>query len=295
MPADYLSTYAAAGVYTKQGRLGPPLDGHYQAFPRTTWETELQTLGTTPSIRGLEWIYDLYGEGANPLETAAGRRHMNDCLAQSGVTLVSVCADYFMDCPLVRCSEAQLHERCERLDWLIGVCPEVGIRHIVLPLLDTSSIKTSQEREIVVACLRQVLPLAQETGVRLNLESDFSPQDFRELLLEIDHPMVGVNYDTGNSAAAGFDPREEFEAYGAWINSVHIKDRRRSAGTVPLGQGDVNFPLLRELLRQIDYQGSFVMEAARGQTGQEPAWQARMAARVVNWLGGGMMTDKVAA
>ena len=242
---------------------------------------------------GFEWIYDLYGEGANPLETAAGRRHMNDCLVRSGIELVSVCADYFMDCPLVRCSEAQRLERCERLIWLIGICPEEGIRHTILQLLEKSNIKTPQELEIVVSCLRQVLPLAQESGVRLNLESDLPPQGFRELLLEIDHPMVGVNYDTGNSAAAGFDPRDEFKAYGSWINSVHVKDRRRNAGTVPLGEGDTDFPLLRELLRQIDYQGSFVMEAARGESGQEPAWQARMAARTVNWLSGGMMTDEV--
>lgn len=295
MPADYLSTYASAGVHTKQGRLGPPQDGHYQSFPRNTWEAELEVLGSTPSIRGVEWMYDLYGEGSNPLETAEGRRRMNDCLARTGIELASVCADYFMDCPLLHCSQAQRRQRCERLIWLIGVCPEVGIRRIVLPLLDTSSIKTPQEHEIIVTCLRQVLPLAQANGVRLNLESDLSPQGFRELLLEIDHPMVGVNYDIGNSAAAGFDPREEFEAYGSWIGSVHVKDRRRSAGTVPLGEGDADFPLLRELLRQIDYQGSFVMEAARGEAGQETAWQARMAARTVNWLRGGMMAAEEGA
>lgn len=292
MTVDYLSAYAAAGVHTKQGRLGPPLDGHYQAFPRSTWERELEMLGELPAIRGIEWMYDLYGEGANPLESVAGRRRMNACLVHAGLELASVCADYFMDCPLLRCTEAQRKQRCERLAWLIGVCPEVGIRRIVLPLLDGSSIRTAQERATVVDCLRQVLPLAQEQGVRLSLESDLAPRAFRELLLEIDHPMVGVNYDTGNSAAAGFDPCEEFEAYGAWIASVHVKDRRRGAGTVPLGEGDADFPLLRELLLRIDYRGDFVMEAARGEPGQEPAWQVRMAARTANWLRGEPPTDE---
>ena len=31
-----------------------------------------------------------------------------------------------------------------------------------------------------------------------------------------------------------------------------------------------------ELLQQIDYRGDFVMEAARGEPGQEPAWQTGM-------------------
>lgn len=292
MSTDYLSAYGAAGVHAKQGRFGRPLDGRYQAFPRTTWEQELEQIGTLPSVRGIEWIYDLYGEGANPLDSAEGRQRMNACLSGTGLELASVCADYFMDCPLLRCTDEQRKQRCERLAWLIGGCPEVGIRRIVLPLLDTSSIKTPQERSTIVDCLHQVLPLAQEHGVLLSLESDFEPWALRALLLDIDHPMVGVNYDTGNSAAAGFDPREEFEAYGAWISSVHIKDRRRGAATVPLGEGDTDFPLLRELLVQIDYRGDFVMEAARGEPGDEIAWQERMAARVVNWLRGAALTDE---
>src|SRR5690606_21653443 len=138
------------------------LDGRYQAFPRTTWEQELEQIGTLPSVRGIEWIYDLYGEGANPLDSAEGRQRMNACLSRTGLELASVCADYFMDCPLLRCTDEQRKQRCERLAWLIGVCPEVGIRRIVLPLLDTSSIKTPQERSTIVDCLHQVLPLAQE-------------------------------------------------------------------------------------------------------------------------------------
>lgn len=292
MDIDHLTAYAAAGVFTKQGRLGPPLDGHYQAFPRATWEQELAMLGRLPGIRGIEWMYDLYGLGANPLESESGRQWLNVCLAQAGLKLHSVCADYFMDCPLVRCTSAQRKQRCERLAWLIDVCPQVGIRRIVLPLLDAASIRTPQERATVVDCLLQILPLAQKRGVHLSLESDLAPQPFRELLLEFDHPMVGVNYDTGNSAAAGFDPREEFATYGAWIVSVHVKDRRRGAATVPLGEGDADFPLLRELLQQIDYRGDFVMEAARGEPGQEPAWQTCMAARTANWLRGGALINE---
>lgn len=292
MSADTLAArYATTGVYTKQGRFGPPIDGRYQAFPRSTWEAELERLAEVPLVYGIEWMYDLYGEGANPLESAEGRKRMNACLARTGLKLASVCADYFMDCPLLHCTEEQRKQRCERLAWLISVCPEVGIRRIVLPLLDSSSIKTPLEREVVIDSLRKVLSVAQEHGVHLNIESDFAPADLRQLLLDIDHPMVRVNYDTGNSAAAGFDPREEFAAYGQWIGSVHIKDRRRGGGTVPLGEGDTNFKLLRELLLQIDYQGDFVMEAARGEPGREIEWQTCMSARVIAWLRGQAMVS----
>jgi len=286
MSQDYLAAYAALGVQTKQGRLGPPVDGHFQSFPRLGWEQQLEMLSGLASIRGIEWMFDAYGEGANPLESAASRQQMASCLSAAGLELNSVCADYFMDYPLLRSSVAQRRERCEKLAWLIDASAELGIRRIVLPLLDASRITTDAERATIVECLNQLLPLAQQRGVYLNLETDFAPSELRGLLLELDHPMVKVNYDTGNSAAAGFDPREEFAAYGEWIGSVHVKDRLRGAGSVALGTGDVDFPLLRELLLQFDYRGDFVMEAARGEPGHEPDWQQHMAERTVNWLRG---------
>ena len=33
----------------------------------------------------------------------------------------------------------------------------------------------------------------------------------------------GINYDIGNSAAMGFDPKEEIQVYGQRILNVHIK------------------------------------------------------------------------
>ena len=42
----------------------------------------------------------------------------------------------------------------------------------------------------------------------------------------------------------------------------------------------------------IDFLGDFVMEAARGEPGQEPAWQTCMAARTANWLRGGALINE---
>jgi hexulose-6-phosphate isomerase len=81
-----------------------------------------------------------------------------------------------------------------------------------------------------------------------------------------------VNYDSGNSASLGYRPRDEFAAYGARVGSVHIKDRRRGGGTVPLGTGDTDFPALFDCLRAAGYRGDFILQAARGRPGDEVAW-----------------------
>lgn len=291
MMSDYLSQYADAGLYTMQGRLGAPEEGRFQSFPRQGWRLEISRAAEI-GLRGIEWIYDLFGEGANPLETVQGRDELRGLLAQHGIGVVSICADYFMDRPLLRCSQAENVELLERLQWLLSICPEMGVSRVVLPFVDASRIRDESERDQVVANLRQVLPQAELHGVELHLETDLAPQAFRELLDLLDHPLVKVNYDAGNSASLGYRPEDEFAAYGARVGSVHIKDRRLGATTVPLGQGDTDFPGLREQLIQYDYRGDFVLQVARGEAGDEARWLAGMAALAADWLRGTTLNER---
>jgi hexulose-6-phosphate isomerase len=68
---------------------------------------------------------------------------------------------------------------------------------------------------------------------------------------------------------------EEIAAYGSHIGSVHIKDRLRGRGSVPLGTGDANLPVRLGALLTAGYSGDFVLEAARGEAGAELAWAKR--------------------
>ena len=289
--SDYLSQYADKGLYTMQGRLGAPEQGRFQSFPRQGWRLEIERAQQI-GLRGIEWIYDLFGEGANPLETAAGRQELLALLKQHGGRVVSICADYFMDRPLLRCSAAENADLLGRLEWLLGICPELGVGRVVLPFVDASNIRDDAELVQVVANLQQVLPQAERHGVELHLETDLGPERFRELLQRLDHPLIKVNYDAGNSASLGYLPAEEFAAYGERVGSFHIKDRRRGATTVPLGQGDTDFRSLREQLLKYDYRGDFVLQVARGEAGDEPRWLAEMAALAAEWLRGRALNDE---
>ena len=87
--------------------------------------------------------------------------------------------------------------------------------------------------------------------------------------------MLKVNYDSGNSASLGYDPIDEFAAYGVRVGSVHIKDRVRGGGTVPLGSGDASFRALFECLAALGYSGDFVLQVARGTDGDEVSWSRK--------------------
>jgi hexulose-6-phosphate isomerase len=290
MNSDYLNSYANAGLYTMQGRLSPPEDGRFQSFPRTAWQREIDLAPKVP-LRGIEWIYDLYGEGANPIETAEGRQEFQLKLDHAGVQVVSICADYFMDCPLADADPLTRQYRQSKLNWLISVCSEMSIRRIVLPFVDASRISTINETKIVLTLLNNVLAAAEDAGVELHLETDMGPADFRAFLHEINHPLVKVNYDSGNSSALGYKPSDEFAAYGERIGSFHIKDRIFGGATVPFGLGNADFNSLRACLLDIDYRGDFVLQVARGLPGDELAWLSNMNARACQWLRGEIKLD----
>src|SRR5262249_31940386 len=96
--------------------------------------------------------------------------------------------------------------------------------------------------------------------------------------------VFGVNYDTGNSAALGFDCGAEIAAYASRIVNVHVKDRVRGGTTVPLGTGSADLPRAVRLLRAAGYTGRYILQTARAADGHHAGALARHPARLRAWL-----------
>jgi hexulose-6-phosphate isomerase len=266
-----------------QGRLVPPEEGRIQAFPRERWAAEFPAAAEA-GLDAIEWVYDTYGLGSNPLETDQGVSSIQQLSARHRVAVRSVCADYFMDFAFVRATAADREERLERLAWLMRQAARIGVTRVVLPFVDQSAIRDAADQEVAVEALERSLPSAETCGVELHLETSLTPDSFAALLSRLPHPFIKVNYDSGNSSSLGYRPAEEFAAYGKRVGSVHIKDRVRGAGTVPLGEGDADFPALFAALRRIEYRGDFILQVARGPAGDEVAWARKNRAFVEHYL-----------
>ena len=180
-----------------------------------------------------------------------------------------------MDKPLVRANQAELADRLKTFYWLLERGRLIGINRMIVPFVDASRIDTQDEFEDVVRLLKDVLEQASKAGIEIHLETSLAPSRFAELLSRLPNPLLKVNYDSGNSSSLGYAPREEFAAYGARVGSVHIKDRLLGASTVPLGRGDADFPALAEGLRKVAYKGDFILQVARGASGDEVAWASQ--------------------
>lgn len=254
-----------------QGRLVPPTDNRIQCFPRLNWEDEFE-LGAKAGIDCIEWIYDLYGADVNPIATDAGIDKIKALTQKTGIQVLSICTDYFMERPLVRATAGELFERLSLIEWLLGRGHLLGVNRMVVPFVDASRINTEAEVEDVIETLQRILPLAEKARIELHLETSLTPANFASLLGRLPHPMLKVNYDSGNSSSLGYIPRDEFAAYGKRVGSVHIKDRLRGGNTVPIGRGNTDFMALSECLKMVGYSGDFIMQEARGVSGDEVNW-----------------------
>jgi hexulose-6-phosphate isomerase len=170
------------------------------------------------------------------------------------------------------------------LEWLLHRCQQAGIRRVVLPFVDASRIDSQKDRDDVIEGMWQIGPLLDRLEIEIHLETALNPEDFCSLLTAINHPRVKVNYDSGNSASLGYDPLVEWKSYGSKVGSVHIKDRVRGGGTVPLGSGDANFENLFSAIAACGYRGPWILQAARGSDGKEVAWARQNRAFLQHWL-----------
>ena len=111
-----------------QGRLLPKYNGHYQAHPVGYWKDEF-TVAAGLDLDCIEFILNYNDYESNPLITSEGREGIQTISDKTGIHVISVCADYFMESPLHSIDEQTAAQSTEIL---IGLLKMKQLHHIVL-------------------------------------------------------------------------------------------------------------------------------------------------------------------
>lgn len=259
-----------------QGRLLPKYQGRYQAHPVGYWQEEFAKTAEM-GLDCIEFILDFNDAERNPLLRGDGPDEILLLSEKTGVKVSTVCADYLMEAPLHHSDEHIAAQSQRVLQRLLSNGKKLGLTDIVIPCVDQSRLIDNAAIERFIARLRPLIEATGMAGINFSLETDLAPQPFAELLERFNSPRVTVNYDTGNSAALGYDPVEELACYGTKITDIHIKDRNLGGGSVRLGTGNAQFGRFFEALRPLNYPGPFIMQAYRDDEGlaifkQQLAW-----------------------
>lgn len=253
-----------------QGRLSPRSDGRYQSHPILHWQSEF-FIAKTLGLDLIEFILDSWSLEFNPLLSEQGIAQIKQVVQRSGVGVKSICADVFMDYTFAQSSanpdavQAKPEKALSLLQQAIDAAVALGIRDIVIPCVDRSSLPCQDSQARFVERITPLCIRAINEGVRINIEADWLPAVFANVLDAIGRDKVWVNYDSGNSSSLGYDPREEFAAYGANISDFHIKDRLQGGASVELGTGDADFDFIIHWLQSQQFAGQLIFQAARGE------------------------------
>lgn len=243
-----------------QGRLSPQIPRAYQAFPERTWKQEFR-LAAAFGFQHIEWVLEGSTLDKNPLFLMP--KEVLKLANDEGVPVTAVCADFLRDAPL----SGDNRESWWGFEKAVECASEVGIQVLVLPCVDSGSLKQSHNFTNLQKSLPRAIQFAEKHSIDLALESDLPPEEFAQLLGSFESPNFGVNYDSGDSASQGYDFHEEMVAYGERIKHFHVKDRLYGGATIRLGEGDVDFPsVLRHLMRS-NYAGKISLQAWRDKQG----------------------------
>jgi hexulose-6-phosphate isomerase len=116
--------------------------------------------------------------------------------------------------------------------------------------------------------VRKLVPTAEKLGVSLCIENVWnkfllSPLEMRDFIDSFKSRRVGSYFDAGNVLLMGY-PEQWIRILGRRIRRVHIKDFKKSVGTVEgfvdLLQGDVDFEAVKVALAEIKYNGYVTAE-----------------------------------
>jgi len=119
--------------------------------------------------------------------------------------------------------------------------------------------------------IAKLIPLAEELKVVIAIEEVWnrfllSPLEMVQYIGELHSPWVQAWFDVGNVVLYGY-PQDWIRTLGKRIVKVHLKDFKRTENGyawVNLGDGDVDWPAVRQAFADIGYAGSAIAELEQG-------------------------------
>ncbi|MCU0449864.1 MAG: sugar phosphate isomerase/epimerase [Bernardetiaceae bacterium] len=166
--------------------------------------------------------------------------------------------------------EAAVRARCsEAIATAIADCQAYGgTTVLVVPAVVNATTPYADAYARSQAELRQLLPLAQKTGVKLAIENVWnnfllSPMEAARYVDELASPQVGWYFDVGNVVRYGW-PEQWITTLAHRILKVDVKEYSRRLADqqgvwrgfdAELLEGDCNWPAVMRALAQVGYQG----------------------------------------
>jgi L-ribulose-5-phosphate 3-epimerase len=222
---------------------------------------------------GVEPVVAQPGEGVLTLETTEREAgELRETAARAGVDLPSVMASGAVRATPVLHPDPAVRAACvEKLGRTLERAKWLGATAVLLhPGQLKPETRYDHAWEWTRDALRAAIPHAERHGVSLAIENVWnkfllSPQEMRDMIDEVDHPLIGTYFDVGNCILYGY-PEQWVAILGSRIKKVHVKDFKRavatSGGFCQLLDGDADYQAVIRELRGAGYDDYLTSEVS---------------------------------
>jgi L-ribulose-5-phosphate 3-epimerase len=204
-------------------------------------------------------------EGVEPMSHMKQDEVVN-ALEETGLKAASVCCATHWAKPLSHPDENLRRESREGVQRALQDAKRYGATSVLLvPGVVNKEVSYDDCFKRSVAEIRQLLPVAKETGVKIAIENVWNqfitkPEQAISFLDAIDSPLVGWHFDIGNVLRYGA-PEDWIPALDKRILKLHIKEYAKLKGFgVKLLEGDNKWPEIMKALDKVGYDGWGISE-----------------------------------
>lgn len=144
-----------------------------------------------------------------------------------------------------------------------------GTTVLVVPAVVTPKVSYRQAYERSQAAIKTIVPEAEKAGITLAIEEVWnkfllSPVEFARYIDEFQSPVVKAYFDVGNVVEFGY-PQEWIRELGKRTVKIHIKEyKKEKRFGYPLGEGEIDWPAVRQALIDVGYEGWITAEVGYG-------------------------------
>jgi hexulose-6-phosphate isomerase len=209
-------------------------------------------------------------EGIEP-NSHMDRKEVLDAMQATGLKASSVCNSKHWDLPMSHPDKAIRQQGMDAMIVAMEDAKAYGTDAVLLvPGRVDENVSYDDCWKRSTACIRQLLPVAQDLKVKICIENVWnnfilSPLEARSYIDQFNSPYVGFYFDCGNILVYGW-PEQWIKILGYRVGRIHIKEFSNKIGNsqgknagfgVKLTEGDVRWKEVIEQIRN-EYVGGWL-------------------------------------
>ena len=235
-----------------QGRLTEKGGFYPQEFPEKMWVPEFY-LAKDLGFDCIEWMFNGKCWNRNPIILEKELPKIVTVCQSTNIKISGICANYFMQKSIYDTNEQERNFFI--LSKLLYNAQIIGCKNIIIPLFDASEIELNN------VLIYGIIDTLVNKDIFILFESNEPLSVLKKWLSGFKRCNVGICYDIGNATGLGFNTVKELSACGDIVKNVHLKDKKVGGSTVMLGNGDACFKGCFDVLKQLSYAGSYILES----------------------------------